>query len=66
MGEHSGCRDTLEAFFRAQGIDAHVTAVPPIVESRYEQLNMSCPHGVAHYAEPTSEQVARWAADGVK
>jgi hypothetical protein len=65
MAEHSSCRDTLEASFRARGIDAHVTAIPPIVPSAYEPLNLTCPHGVAYYAEPTSEQIARWAADGV-
>ncbi len=64
MAEHSACRDILEASFRALGVEAHVTAIPPIVQSRYEQLKLSCPHGVAYYAEPTSEQIARWAADG--
>lgn len=66
MAEHSGCRDVIEAFFRAKGIDAYVTAVPQIVDSGYEQLNMTCPHGVAYYAEPTSEQRAQWAAEGVE
>jgi hypothetical protein len=42
-----------------------VTAIPPIVPSPYEPLNLTCPHGVAYYAEPTSEQIAQWAADGV-
>lgn len=64
MAEHSACRDILEAHFKAQGIDAHVTAVPQIVDTGYEQLNLTCPHGVPYYAEPTSEQIAQWVKDG--
>lgn len=46
-------------------IEAHVTHVPPLVSSGYDLLAMRCPHGVLWYAEPTSEQIAKWAKAGV-
>lgn len=46
-------------------VEAHITHVPPIVPSGYLPLAMRCPHGVLWHMEPTSEQIAEWARDGV-
>lgn len=54
----------LEQMFSEQGIDAHVTHIPPLAPPAYEPLDMRCPHGVLWYTEPTSEQRAKWAAEG--
>jgi hypothetical protein len=45
--------------------DYHVSHLPPLVESGYVDLQMVCPHGVTWHMEPTSDQIAEWARDGV-
>lgn len=40
-----------------------VSTAPPIVDTGYEQYAYECPHGTVYWVEPTSEQMARWAAD---
>lgn len=47
-------------------IDAHITHVPPLIDTGYEPLAMRCPHGVMWHAEPTSEQIAEWVRGGVE
>jgi hypothetical protein len=61
-----GCAEVLRAVFRDQGVEAHVTSTPPLIQSPYKELAMRCPHGVKWYAEPTSEQIAAWAKAGVE
>jgi hypothetical protein len=46
-------------------IEVHVTTVPPIFGSPYDTLDMRCPHGVIWHMEPTTDQQAQWARDGV-
>jgi hypothetical protein len=46
--------------FVAQGIGAHVTTCAPLFPTGFEVLNLTCPHGLRVYAEPTSEQRAAW------
>ena len=58
------CRATLIEGFVAMGIEAHVTTLPPITPSAYKPFNLRCPHGQLWYAEPTSEQIMRWAQEG--
>jgi ATP-dependent Zn protease len=53
-------------YLAAEGIEATVTHVPPLVPTDYEQLDMRCPHGVLWYTEPTSDQIAKWVAEGVR
>lgn len=60
------CAETLREMYAMNGIDAHVTAVAPLVPPRYEPLGMKCPHGVLWFAEPTGWQIARWAEDGTE
>lgn len=50
----------------AKGIEVNCSRLPPIVDPGYEDLAMSCPHGVRWYAEPTSEQRAQWIRDGIR
>lgn len=58
------CAAQLHDTFAAQGIDATVSHIPPLVHPGYT-LRLLCPHGVRWYAEPTGEQRAAWARDGV-
>lgn len=59
------CRPFLLSKFRELSIEANVSHLPPLVASGYDQLDMRCPHGVLWYAEPTSEQISKWAEAGV-
>lgn len=62
----SKCRQLLLDMIKgtmAEG--AHVTHLPPLVVPVYDPLNVTCPHGVTWYMEPTGEQIMQWAADGV-
>ncbi len=60
------CRVMVENDLRAFGIKAHVTHVPQLVPTGYEPFDMRCPHGVLWFAEPTSEQIARWVEEGTE
>lgn len=46
--------------------EAHITHVPPIIPTPYADLLLRCPHGVLWHMQPTSEQIAAWAAEGVE
>lgn len=60
------CGEVLRRGLAEKGVEAHVTYLPPLVAQVYESLGMVCPHGVAWYAEPTTEQIAQWAKAGVE
>jgi hypothetical protein len=59
------CRDFLVQKYAEMGIEVAVSERPPVVQTAYEDLKMRCPHGIRWYAEPTSDQQAAWARDGV-
>lgn len=59
------CHAVLLGHWRRFGIEAIFSWMPPLVDSGYEPLDMTCPHGVKWYGEPTTEQIAAWARDGV-
>lgn len=59
------CGALIRAHFAEWGVDAVVTAVAPLVASPYDDLNMTCPHGVTWHTEPTGDQRATWAREGV-
>lgn len=61
-----GCDKEVRDRLAEMGVEAHVTSEPPVIPSPYEDLGMRCPHGVRWYAEPTSEQIAKWADEGVE
>ena len=64
--EHATCAQYVKDGLAKLGADVTVSELPPIVGTPYEDLGLTCPHGVRFYAEPTSEQIAQWAADGVE
>lgn len=63
------CTDDCAAALRDRlaqlGADATVSHLPPLVANPYVDA-MICPHGVTWWMEPTSEQRAAWARDGVR
>jgi hypothetical protein len=59
-------RTTMAAGFpNHPGCDITVSTAPPLVASPYGANSYECPHGVTYWIEPTSEQIADWAARGV-
>ena len=60
----SECGEGIREFLREHGLDGHVTHIPPLVDSGYYDLNMTCPHGVTWHTEPTSEQIAEFVGRG--
>ncbi len=60
------CQQFLVNLYAAMGIEVAVSDRPPVVPTPYEDLRMRCPHGIRWYAEPTSDQQAAWARDGVR
>lgn len=65
MADHGHCANVLIDGMAAQGIDVTVSTEPPIVLGPYTQKAFVCPHGTTLYMEPTGEQIAQWAKDGV-
>lgn len=61
-------RTQLAAIGDAKGIgaDAVVSTARPLVASPYGEHSFRCPHGVEYWIEPTGEQIADWAARGVR
>jgi len=64
--DHTACAQYIRDFFAGEGIDATVSTAPPIVATPYTEPGMRCPHGTTFWFEPTSEQIAQWAKDGVR
>lgn len=60
------CAATLRDDMASMGIEATVSTAPPIIATPYDQRPFICPHKVAYYLAPTSEQIAHWARDGVQ
>jgi len=58
------CRQVILDIVAVRGVEAHVTWAPPLFPTGYEPLNMSCPHGVPWFMEPTTEQRIRYAQEG--
>lgn len=65
MSDHSGCSAYIRRFFDEQGIDVTIATVPPLVSGPYTEPGMTCPHGTTFWFEPTGDQIAAWARDGV-
>lgn len=66
----SECAEFLRARLAAgtdthPGCEATVSPARPLVASPYGVNSLVCPHGVEYWLEPTSEQIADWAARGV-
>ncbi|MEU1284954.1 hypothetical protein [Kitasatospora sp. NPDC005856] len=48
-----------------QPTEITVSTVPPLVAGPYTKDGLTCPHGITYWIEPTGEQIAQWARDGV-
>jgi hypothetical protein len=63
---HAECRTYLRDGMAQRGIDITVSTEPPIIKTPYVADPFTCPHGTRYWIEPTSEQRAQWAKDGVQ
>ena len=59
MRNHSECADAIREGFAPS--DYHVTTAPPIIQGTFTKEPFTCPHGVLFWAEPTGNQLMRWA-----
>ena len=64
--DHRDCADFLRAEMRQIGPEIVVSEQPPLVAGPYTTDPFPCPHGVNFWIEPTGEQIAQWAKDGVR
>lgn len=62
---HSECREYVRLTMAELGCDATVSTAPPLAEGEFENAGFICPHGTTYWLQPTGEQVAKWARDGV-
>jgi hypothetical protein len=60
------CSDVLADGMRDLGTEVTASTVEPAVTGPYTTEPFVCPHGVTYWIEPTGEQIATWARDGVK
>lgn len=63
--DHAGCREYLRQRASHFGSEVSVSTEPPLVAGPYPTGGFKCPHGTTFYIEPTGEQIAQWARDGV-
>jgi hypothetical protein len=66
--DHKDCAAFLRDGMAYLGVEVTVSNERPLVIGPYTDAEgeLTCPHGVAFYYEPTGEQIAQWAQDGVK
>jgi hypothetical protein len=57
------CANFLHRMAADDGVEIHVSTVPPLVEGIYTTGSFTCPHGITYWIEPTGEQIARWVRD---
>lgn len=62
----SECAQTLATLSTDFGAEIHVSTLPPLVDGPYENAGFRCPHGIEYWIAPTGEQIADWAARGVR
>jgi len=60
------CETLLRSKWAAVGTEVTISTAPPIIITPYTQDGLTCPHGITYWMEPTSEQIAQWARDGVE
>lgn len=63
---HDQCARILIETMAEKGAEVTVSTLPPLVFGPYTVEAFECPHGTMFYMEPTGEQIARWARDGVR
>lgn len=59
------CGRDLVAVMAALDVETTAGTLPPLVASPYTREYV-CEHGTTYYLEPTTDQIAAWARDGVK
>lgn len=64
--DHADCPAHLRGKAAALGLDVTVSTAAPMVAGPYTVDPFVCPHGARYWIEPTGEQIARWARDGVR
>ena len=64
--DHSGCAGVLKDEMASMGVEITVRTVRPLVAGPYTTDPHICPHGTRFWIEPTGEQIAAWAANGVE
>lgn len=62
---HAECAVYLRDRAAALGVEVTVSTATPLILTPYTTAPFTCPHGTTYYIEPTSEQIAQWARDGV-
>ncbi|MFF4600598.1 hypothetical protein [Amycolatopsis sp. NPDC001319] len=63
---HEDCRQVLIDEMAKRHTEVTVTTAPPVIVNPYTTDPFVCPHGTAFWMEPTSEQIAEWAREGVR
>jgi hypothetical protein len=64
VSNHDSCPTVLKDRMALLGIEIHVSTLPPVVSSPWTEW-LTCPHGTKFWYEPTTDQRAAWARDGV-
>ncbi|TDD54554.1 hypothetical protein E1286_05015 [Nonomuraea terrae] len=64
--DHSRCAASLKGEMADMGVDIAVSTSRPLVAGPYTTDGFTCPHGTTYWIEPTGEQIAAWARDGVE
>ncbi len=59
------CGQEIRTRMDTLGCEVTVSTIRPLVSNPYLEA-MECPHGVTYYFEPTGDQIAVWARDGVR
>jgi len=65
-GWDDDCASVLIDGMAGQGVEVSASTEPPLVRGPYTEDPFVCPHGIRYWLEPTGEQIAQWAADGVR
>lgn len=60
------CRELLVTEMAKLGVEATASSAAPIVPSPYGVTSFVCPHSIEYFLEPTGDQIAAWARDGVR
>ena len=63
---HADCPEYLHRMSAVIGTDITVSTRAPLVQGPYTTEPFVCPHGTRYWIEPTGEQIAQWARDGVR
>ena len=66
MPNGDDCADELRTRMARMGVEVTVSTSAPLVAGPYTTDPMVCPHGITYWFEPTGDQIAAWARDGVR